>query len=203
MNAKPPVSKIKQLLQERKQPRSKPGMHWKPARLLQRLTTERKLQQWLSLESSLTQKLKERCPELEVQVLSEELDVPLASEAQSLKLAFQEKAWIRCVLLRCQSNNWVYARTVIPNMQPENPWHELHNLGTKPLGEVLFDDKSLHRTPFEFNKVALKNWPYLNQHLALSEHRKPSFARRSTFVKQQTPLLLTEVFLPELLTSDY
>lgn len=210
MKTNKPSSKIQQLLQAKRSlqssssARRKPNLHWKPAKLLRRVTTNPALQQWLTLESSLTQKLKQTYPQLEVVILSETFESPLSSESQCLGLAIEEQAWIRCVVLQSAGKNLIYARTVIPAMHPQNPWYELQNLGNKPLGEVLFEDKSIQRTPFQFSKDKLSHWPNLGN-LANHEHAtdfKPpnadAYARRSVFLKNQVPLLLTEVFLPEL-----
>ncbi len=175
--------------------------HWKPAGLIRRIVNDRPTQALLSLKSSLTAKLKQTCPQLQVVVLSEAVEVPLPSEALRLALPMHEEAWIRCVLLKCDQHNWVYARTVIPFWQAQNPWHELQTLGDQPLGEVLFNMPNLTRSPFEFAKDPLVLWPHLSQNLPAGENSKAGFARRSVFIKEKMPLLLTEVFLPQLLAD--
>ncbi len=198
------VSKIKQLLKKKPEHQA---MHtrpifWKPAKLIQRVTTVKNTQHWLTAKGSLTAQLRQRCPELEVVILSEKLEHPLASEAQSLGLQPGEPAWIRCVLLRGGAENWIYARTVIPHFLESNPWFHLQQLGNKPLGEVLFQDSTIQRTPFTFARQPLTNWPYLA--LPSSHGNKAiGYARRSVFTQQQAPLLLTEVFLPSLLKKAY
>lgn len=156
-------------------------------------------QSWLTTPQSLTLRLKGICPDLSVLVLSEKLEIPLPEEITALDLDLQQTAWVRCVLLKCASNvqgqDWVYARTVIPNFDAANPWHSLQTLGNKPLGEVLFELENIERTPFSFDKQLLDGLPYLKQ-TALSE----GLLRRSIFIQQTAPLLLTEVFLPDLLS---
>ncbi|MCF6345942.1 MAG: chorismate lyase [Thiomicrorhabdus sp.] len=201
MQATDRLSKIKQLIKKKTQ---SPHTHaqpifWKPAKLIQRISPKKHIQQWLSTQGSLTAQLRLLDPNLEVFVLSEQLERPLANEGQSLNMQPNELAWIRCVLLRGGGENWVYARTVIPNFSDNNPWFSLQTLGNKPLGEVLFQDSTIQRTPFTFSRQALNIWPYLTSHISANSRQKIGYARRSIFSQQKYPLLLTEVFLPCLL----
>lgn len=194
------LAKIRALVQQKMAAKEMRPQFWKPAGLIARISPLRKIQHWLKTPASLTAELKQRCPHLEVVVLSQKFEVPLLSETQKLGLAINEEAWVRCVVLKCQQRNWVYARTVIPNLNSQNPWQELQTLGNKPLGEILFEIPSIQRSPFEFAKEALSDWPYLMNHLQQPQlSKKPGFARRSVFKQKQSPLLLTEVFLPGLL----
>lgn len=201
MQATDRLSKIKQLIKTNAQSahtHAQP-IFWKPAKLIQRISPKKHIQQWLSTQGSLTARLRLLDPSLEVRVLSEQLERPLASESQSLNLEPNELAWVRCVLLRGGEKNWVYARTVIPNFSDNNPWISLQTLGNKPLGEVLFQDNTIQRTPFTFSRQALNLWPYLAIHISVNPTQKIGYARRSVFSQQKYPLLLTEVFLPCLL----
>lgn len=176
-------------------------MHWKPQQLIKRLSPSPSIRSWLLTPGSLTQRIRQVCPEMQVEVLSEAWQIPLRSEALALNLPIQEKAWIRCVMLKCGQQDWVYARTVIPQMTTENPWHSLQTLGDKPLGEVLFELKNLERTEFELNKQPIEAWPLLAERTTLSSQNH-CFARRSLFRQHHAPLLLTEVFLPEIFDSE-
>ncbi|GAB6069087.1 chorismate lyase [Thiomicrorhabdus hydrogeniphila] len=194
------VSKIKTLMQENKSAtRSVLPQFWKPAKLISRITTSKPMQKWLMTPTSLTSKLREVCPSLHVVIISEKLEEPLLSEANALGMQRNEAAWVRCIFLKCNEQNWVYARTIIPNLSPDNPWFDLQNLGTKPLGEVLFELPSIQRSDFEFARNTLDFWPYLMENINMSNLAKqPGFARRSIFKQQNAPLLVTEVFLPGL-----
>ncbi|NPA72712.1 MAG: chorismate lyase [Gammaproteobacteria bacterium] len=177
--------------------RSRPSF-WKPARLIQRITPNRIIQTWLTTKNSLTLRIRQQCPEMQVVVLSERTERPLLDESTALGLAENEPAWVRCVLLQCADKKWVYARTIIPHLTPDSPWVALQKLGDKPLGEVLFEQKSIERTPFEFSSQPLTDWPYLSENLVDGTTKAKGYARRSTFTQADAPLLLTEVFLPEL-----
>jgi chorismate--pyruvate lyase len=194
------LSKIKSLLKEKIESNSMRPQFWKPLGLITRVTPSRPIQNWLKTPSSLTAKLKDLCPNLEVVVLSEKWEVPMVNEAQQLGLEIDQEVWVRCVFLKCHDRFWIYARTVIPDLSPNNPWQELQNLGNKPLGEILFDMPSVKRSAFEFSKDSLAIWPHLMDNLQdKTLAQKPGFARRSSFKQKGAPLLLTEVFLPSLL----
>lgn len=165
--------------------------HWSPERLFRRLGLPSELKPWLLDKASLTEKLRQTFGELEVEVLAEGLAIPMTSEAQSLALAADEKAWVRCVCLHVNQQPLIYARTVIPYWQKNNPWFQLKHLGNRPLGEVLFQIPNLQRTPFELSEHRADYWP----HLYSDQPDAPTFARRCIFKQQQAPLLLTEVFL--------
>jgi len=174
--------------------------HWKPEGLVKRITDDETIQSWLIHQGSLTKRLRERCPTIQVHILSERLEVPLNNETNALKIHRNEQAWVRCVLLKCDEQSWVYARTVIPNFNRDNPWESLQKLGNKPLGEVLFEMPSIKRTPFALSKLPLNTWPYLMASLKTDQKSHAGFARRSVFLQEDSPLLLTEVFLPGLLS---
>ena len=197
-----PIAKIKALIKEKTKAKVANPQFWKPAGLINRISPSRKVQNWLKTATSLTAKLRHLCPNLEVIVLSEKYEVPLLSEAQKLNLKPDEEAWVRCVVLKCHDQHLIYARTIIPAMSSTNPWHELQQLGNKPLGEILFEMPKTQRSDFEFSKDLLSLWPYLNCHLNnTQENKKFAYARRSVFEQKGAPLLLTEVFLPQLIEN--
>jgi len=168
-------------------------LHWKPAALHGRFPPH--IQPWLADRGSLTAKLKQKCQHFEVQRLFEGWAMPLPSEQQKLKLPLGQKAWTRCVLLLCNGVPVVYARTLIPNFTPGNPWLQIQHLGNQPLGELLFQLPNLQRSPFEFCQT-LAHWPYLP--IENPQPLQRTQARRCLFQQDNAPLLLTEVFITQL-----
>lgn len=149
---------------------------WHPEGLIQRLAPPRSLRPWLTDRGSLTKKLRQLCPMLEVTVLNEDNHPPLRQEALALRTPLHRACWVRTVRLHCHGHAWVYARTVIPNLNPGNPWYALKQLGAQPLGDVLFNTPHLARSQFCVAGVEANH-----------------FARQSLFFDRGTPLLLTEV----------
>jgi chorismate--pyruvate lyase len=132
----------------------------------------------------------------DVQVLSQGREYPMLNEARRLAMPLTEYALIRQVQLLCDKNVWVFARTVIPTRSLTGSQRRLARLGQKPLGEVLFADKSMRRTPMEVAEIVPGQllYRYATQHIGY----RPSviWGRRSVFYLKGNPLLVSEFFLP-------
>jgi len=176
-------------------------IQWKPEKLIHRIHPDRAIQIWLKDDQSLTAKLRCFCPGINVEILNEAIEKPLKSEADYLGLTITQKVWVRSIVLKCHEIPLIYARTVIPYLDENNPWHNLQNLGTKPLGEILFDPKqpAIRRLPFRFARTKLSQLPYLLKQFPNIQEGF-GLARQSVFLQHQSPLLLTEVFLPDFCT---
>lgn len=154
---------------------------------------------WLIQTGSLTRALQERCAEFNVRRIRQELDRPFTDEYAPLGLASGQPGIIREVLLNCARRPLVFAHTVLPDAGMRGAWHALANLGNRPLGAALFADPRIKRFPLSFR--------HLNRHHPL--HRAAVRAtgplpaqlwgRRSMFALLGQPILVTEVFLPEVL----
>ncbi|MDP2264013.1 MAG: chorismate lyase [Hydrogenophaga sp.] len=171
---------------------------WRPEHALAQFTTDLKAASWLTERGSLTQRLREHWGDAAVHQLDEGLATPLPHEAQRLGLPADAPAWIRCVLLVCGGQLRVYARTVIPDWSPHNPWTQVQHLGQQPLGELLFRLPDLQRSAFEWTAEQL--WPHTD-HWPSPDAPAP-LGRRCVFVRESAPLLLTEVFLGLNNTTD-
>ncbi|MBN2647376.1 MAG: chorismate lyase [Thiotrichales bacterium] len=168
-----------------------PLTSWYPATLLSRLGADARTRSWLQTPSSLTQRIRQYCPQMRVKVLFQGLSQPNSDERLWLKLPAGQRVWMREVLLQCDQQNWVYARTVIANFTPGNPWLSLQTLGTQPLGEILFEQRNIQRSALVFQRYAYQ----------LPIESSSALARRSCFIQRgqaHYPLLLTEVFLEPL-----
>lgn len=162
---------------------------WYADALLSRITAQPRQKSWLRTPKSLTRRIRQHCPQMQVKVLKQEFALAYEDERQALGLQKNQRVWIREVLLQCDGQNWVFARTVIPYFESGNPWLMLQKLGTQPLGEILFDIKQICRSDFRFQQ-------FPKQRLPLDASLR--HARRSVFwhdTHSDFPLLLTEVFL--------
>ena len=162
---------------------------WLPAHALPDLTTDPLHSSWLTERGSLTARLRETWGDVSVEVIEEGLSMPLSHEADRLSMPAGEGAWVRCVWLRCHGQARLYARTVIPQWGPTNPWVQVQQLGRQPLGELLFRATDLERSAFEWCGDA--DWPSPDPDAA----RVNALARRCLFQRDAVPLLLTEAFL--------
>lgn len=103
---------------------------------------------------------------------------------------------VREVLLMEGDVPLVFAHSVVSQRHTSGPWRAVRDLGSRPLAELLFVDRSVVRHPLHYRAVTAAD--PLGQRIlqALPQARFPLWARRSAFYKHGVPLLVTEVFLP-------
>ncbi|MGX9462980.1 chorismate--pyruvate lyase family protein [Shewanella sp. A14] len=154
------------------------------------------LKEWLLATGSLTQRLKTHCKHFEVKVLGEHLLEPLTDEFPS----HTGPVWIREVLLCLDGIPWVFARTLIPQAilthQRNNQPNDFTLLGTRPLGELLFNSPDI--TPGNIEVAQFESCgrlaalaTSLNQHVDTS-----LWGRRRYFNLYYSQLIVSEIFLP-------
>lgn len=149
------------------------------------------LKHWLLATGSLTLRLKTACQRFEVKVLGEQLIQALAGES-----SLDEPQWVREVLLCLDDEPWVFARTLIPQSLLDFQQQAFTQLGTKPLGELLFNHADIKPGKIELaqfetcSKLALLATE-LNQDVTA-----PLWGRRRYFSVNDTQLMVSEIFLP-------
>jgi len=153
------------------------------------------LQSWLLDPDSLTARLKKHCHQFRVELLGQKVEPCQAHEAVA-DIPVGEKVLVREVLLYCDDKPQVFARSLLPLSSLTGAEQELANLGTKSLGQVLFNNPSLERKTievamFDDNSTVGK----LAKNLQL-EVPHSLWGRRSIFVLDDKPLMVAEVFLP-------
>ena len=152
---------------------------------------------WLFDPASLTARLLVASDgNFRVRLMAQSWGTPLWNESKRLGVRERQVALIREVFLYCNDEPWVFARTVIPRSTLTGKENYLANLGTKPLGAVLFADPNMHRDPFEV--TCLRDGDLLYDHASRLANDKPSeiWGRRSVFYLSDKPLLVNEIFLP-------
>ena len=93
----------------------------------------------------------------------------------------------------------VFAHSVVAQRHTHGPWRAIRGLGSRPLAELLFADRSVVRQPLHYRAIRA-NDPLGRRVLrSLPKTTFPLWARRSAFFKDGVPLLVTEVFLPAIL----
>ena len=154
---------------------------------------------WLLDPTSLTRRLQETCNgKFKVVPLSQKWQRPMLNESQALGVLPHEVSFVREVLLFCDDRPWVFARTVIPVRTLSGPRRRLARLGKKPLGALLFADPTMRRSGIEI--AAIKPGQPLFQRATSQLTNKPDaiWGRRSAFYLNNKPLLVSEIFLPEI-----
>jgi chorismate--pyruvate lyase len=96
----------------------------------------------------------------------------------------RQKAIIREVELLCHGQVWVCARSIMPHNTLTGRLRRFSNIGTKPLGALLFKHPNMVRGSLQ---VA-----------CFKSHHSPlqHWARRSVFYLDGKGILVTEVFMP-------
>ncbi len=159
---------------------------------------------WLNDRGSLTRRLQERSEgNFSVTVLRQAWGKPRRDEAMALGQSTSQYALIREVILYGHDQPWVFARSVVPLNALHGKLRFLHTLGNRPLGELLFQNPDIQRGSIQFAQ-----WPPALLPVNLRNTHPPSvhgsalWARYSIFHHQNSKLLVSEVFLPQLLTNN-
>ena len=132
---------------------------------------------WLLDSMSLTHKLKEKYEDFEVNVISQKESAPYQCEYELLGSVQDQRIIVREVELLGNQKPVVNARSLIPLTEDTT---DILKIGSRPLGEILFDDPEIKRGHLEVGSF------------------QNSWARRSTFTIGKTNLLVTEIFLESL-----
>lgn len=154
---------------------------------------------WLRDHGSLTLRIQQRCAAFSVRNVGNCLAVAAHDETALLGLPPRQKIYTREVFLYADGKPVVFAHSVVAPQHLRGAWHALHNLGNKPLGVLLFTHPLVERAPLHYK--ALKPQHALFQRAAAMLDAAPErmWARRSLFSLRDAPLLVTEVFLPDIL----
>lgn len=165
---------------------------------------------WLFDPSSLTKKLiAYSAGQLRVEVIDQRIRRARFSEYKALKLKHHHYVVVREVILHGNQTALVYARTIMPLSTLKGSLRRLYYLGNRPLGSALFADPSMRRGELDVasidqNFLPKRVFDSLPQALGGS-HRKDiknyCWGRRSVFFVKRKPLLVCEIFLPELIDT--
>jgi chorismate lyase len=169
------------------------GHRWYPRRQLLAKQPPAQVLSWLFDHASLTTRLKRHCHSFEVRVLSQQYQRPTLDEQEILAIRQGRFALIRQVCLYCNGAAGVYARTVIPASTLTGRQRVYASLGTRPLGAMLFSDRTMKRDEVMVAEFTLAELP-----LAESAGDGTCWGRRSIFRVGGKPLLVSEYFLPTL-----
>ena len=154
---------------------------------------------WLLDRRSLTRRIQDRCTHFHVQPIFQTLSRVYGDELHIMRLRPSELAMVREVYLYCGNIPVVFAHSIVARKNLRGVWRGLSRLGHKSLGTILFSDPEVKRTPLEFKKVRSGHFLYDRACAKLSVKPASLWARRSVFSLHGKLVLVTEVFLPEIL----
>jgi len=152
---------------------------------------------WLVTPGSLTARLVSSSAAFRVRRLHQRSATCLADEAQVIGLAHPQRAWEREVLLECDGATRVMDCDA-------TDWPLFSALGERSLGTTLFYDPLVRRGQLEFARLSADHPLVRRAHAALGRQGGADttiyYARRCVYRRRQGLLLVTEVFLPAVLT---
>ena len=141
-------------------------------------------QDWLSNTNSLTQLIEKRTKKaVTVKVLSDKRQC-LTTDEQYLFNRPLKRCRVREVYLCIDDQPVVFARSVLPSTSCTGINREILKIGNKPLGEILFKRGAAPILSRQITKI-----PSLG------------YGRRSLYLFRGHPILVTEIFLPELINK--
>jgi chorismate lyase len=159
-----------------------------------------KMRDWLTTDGSLTARLMAHSERFRVRRLHQNAATCLADEARAIGLPRAGRVWEREVLLECDGRPVVFGHTVVPTGCTASDWPLFSALGERSLGTTLFYDPLVRRGQLEYARIRAGH-PLLERVHAALNGRNDSlyYARRCVYRRHQGLLLVTEVFLPEVL----
>lgn len=164
-----------------------------------RFGADAQLQPWLRDHGSLTQRIVQRCTRFSVHNVRSGLARIALDESALLKIGPQQLAWSREVFLCADDQAVVFAHSACAATALRGAWRALRNIGNQPLGALLFSHPLVTRLPLHYKCLHPQHPLYRRAACMLSDPPERLWARRSLFYLYNTPLLVTEVFLPDIL----
>ena len=159
--------------------------HWFFEKHPANLAIPEKWKPWLFDKGSLTAMLVNYSNgNFRVKVLREYWGKPYLHEQKALGSTKQKLSLIREVELLCNEKKVVFARSIIPRAATTGKGRILTNLGSKPLGHLLFKKARVRKRKREVAPIHFNN--------------KKLWARRTPYVFLDEEILITEYFLTEL-----
>jgi len=154
---------------------------------------------WLDDQGSLTSRLMEFCPgQFSVRVISQRWVKPKNDEAKLLKIPYRQTVLLRQVQLLCGKVVCVYARSIIPLKTMSGRHRRLRYLRERPLGAYLFSNPGLRRDKQQLARISRNDSLFDIATSGNSQNCEHIWGRRSLFIIDHKPLLVSEFFLPAL-----
>lgn len=154
---------------------------------------------WLRDEGSLTRRIQERCDEFAVKPVRSGLARVAYDEAALLGIPPDRYAFSREVFLYADTKPVVFAHSACAHEHLRGVWGAVRGLGNRSLGTLLFSHPLVERQPLHHKALQAHHPLYRSAAAVLGVPPQRLWARRSLFCLDNAPLLVTEVFLPEIL----
>lgn len=176
-------------------PHSFPDRFWRS----DTLGCDHALSPWLHDKGSLTLRIQQHCSQFAVRNVRSGLARIVLDESALLGIAQQRFAYSREVFLYADNRPVVFAHSACALKHLRGAWSAVAGLGNQPLGALLFAHPLVKRQPLHYKVLRATHPLYQQAAKVLDNPPKKFWARRSLFHLHNAPLLVTEVFLPDIL----
>jgi chorismate lyase len=153
---------------------------------------------WLIDRGSLTDRIRARCAAFRVELIAQALRGARRDE-RFVAGGGKRGALVREVFLYCGDVPVVFAHSVLRRRDLRGVWRRLAHLGTRPLGAELFADPRVARRPLRYRTLTPRDALHARACAGLASPPAVLHARRSLFILHESPILVTEIFLPGIL----
>ena len=143
-------------------------------------TNNKKILSWLNEEGSITKRISSKT-NFKLEVLQDNIGNAQEEEYKALNI-IPEKVRIREVMLYGNSVPIVFARSIIPKLVSTKGYPGLGSIGSKPLGDLIFESDLFIKTYREFAEFQ-------------NDGDKIMWGRRTQYQVKGYPLSIMEVFL--------
>ena len=155
------------------------------------------LRSWLTETGSLTARCQRASAVFRVRLLRYGKGRALADESTADQVG-RELAWVREVVLECDGRPVIFAHTTLSTAANGRLTRWMAGLGNRSLGSLLFSCPGFVRDGIEFLRLDARH-PLYRRAAALCDVGETLWARRSLHRLERQQVLVTEVFLPEIL----
>lgn len=156
---------------------------------------------WFTSRDSLTQRIQNRCKKFRVEKISQKFAKINYDEMAVLNIS-SRLVHVREVYLYCAENPVIYARTTLARNSLRSDWRYLTKMGNRPLGAALFSNPRIRRQSLHFRRINRYHPLYAMAVKKLQNPPSSLWARRSIFMLDRLPILVTEVFLTGVFLLD-
>ena len=175
------------------------NIHWQTISHFRHHSFPPEIRDILLDSGSLSESLEKYCNgNFNLQLVRQVWQRPLPDEASALRLGTGRYALLREIFLRCDDIPLVYGRSIFPVQTVTGAERRLAHWGHRPLGDYLFSGKNIRRSQIEIARITPNNSLYQLIRRNINFKDTGLWGRRSIFYIKNKPLLIVEVFLPEL-----
>ena len=174
-------------------------INWLNKEIIRIKIENKRLSRFLFEDGSLSRLIQDKFNgRFHIELINESWIMPMSYEKKVLSLRDNEIAFVRESYLNCNNKKLVYARTVIPKQTLKKKNQNLTKLGQKPLGEILFSNDNIYRANIKYARIPKSNELH-NRAKGNLDISSDLYSRQSIFYIKNKPLLVFEVFLPDII----